>query len=796
MSQEIIRGDISTGGFTSLQRRLYEDVFGGLAFTRLADVSRLRQLRTDAFLRPGPDGRRPERDEEGHIRRVPYSNGEALIGRDSSGHVNSIRITRSGQTRLFAREGNHWTLETGGMRIPFPGRIEFNERNGDISYQLGRDSRRWRTEQSDGTIVNERTTATGARVALADGDHVGRITRADRSSVEAFYSGGEMTRVTEIGANGRTCVWRRQENGDWTSQGQPTRRNMVLEANGNTRYDTLDGVTHIVRGNGVELLQGRGRARYEFDQEGRITSLMLANGRGIRGIGYEGDTEYINRIVINDRRAGGTRTYRRTGHSNDWLVFNHAGRFINTATGDARMAGDGSYQIRDTRHDRHGQPRGSHVWRSFGWDGQERRVRDDNSPVTTDRTTHNRRHDRPTPHRVDDRALPPRVSDRRASTSVQEAHDRLLDAMREAHLDQPRLARMNAMMQAFEQRMGHQSEMQRAAGVRPSDQVAQTNRQLVMRTYDNLAAMVSEGGSNTFYNQSTRRFLAENFMLYAAQPCLMNQGPTTPTDREGHSTCWEKAGQTLMMAHRPDAMADFLRQVSLRGDYRPPYGQPPRTIQFSRNLLAFNGNMQESSWTLSNANNTGSRSPVGRIFDYAMPALIGRSHGNIDYGNNLQMSQIMYMMTGERPSELTTASHRGTLRSGHRSEAAALLDHGAVLRHAPGHWMSRHLQSMEINGRRQWVVIDDNQWGRRADRIIGVIDDLNDFRNRGWAAMRPLNLTPEYQRFAVANDTGIGVVNPGIQPQRPERQQPYRPQPYRPQPYRPQPIRPQPWCPT
>src|SRR5262249_4514186 len=154
------------------------------------------------------------------------------------------------------------------------------------------------------------------------------------------------------------------------------------------------------------------------------------------------------------------RTYRRIGHSNNWLVFNHAGTFINNAIGDARIAGDCSYQIRDTRHDRPGQPRSNHVWRSFGWDGRERRVREDNSPVTTDRTTPHRPNDSTTPHRVDDRTLPPRVSDRRASTSVQEAHDRLLDAMREAHLDQPRLTRMNAMMQAFERRMQHQSELQ------------------------------------------------------------------------------------------------------------------------------------------------------------------------------------------------------------------------------------------------------------------------------------------------------------------------------------------------
>jgi hypothetical protein len=788
-----LRETLQAGGSTSPAGRLFADTYLDPAFTRLADLSRLPSLRED-WSRPGPDGaslqRRHERDDQNRIRRISYPNGgHADIGRDASGQVTSITITRNGQRRAFLRDGNHWMLEAGPTRAQLPGQVQFNERNGDISYQVTSDGRRWRTEQSDGMIVNERRNAMNARVALNDSGQVRRITRADGSSVEAFYTGGELTRVTETGANGRSHVWSRQDNGDWTSEGQPTRRNMVLEANGNTRYESpADGLTHIIRGNGVELVQGQGRARYTFDGQGRITSLHLANGTGIRAIGYEGDTNYVNRISINDRSAGGTRNYARRGHETNWIVTDHAGRQINTAYGDARIGDDGSYMIRDTRHDRPGQPRGSHVWRSFGWNGVERRVREDNTPITTDRST---------PHHVSDRTTPHRVNDRAPSRSIPEAHDRLLHAMREARLDAPRLARMNAMMQAFEERMQDHVTMRQAGRVQSPAEIEESTRQTVMRTYDNLAAMVSDRSPNTFYNQATRRFLAEDFMLHAAQPCMMNQGRSTPTDRTGHGTCWEKVGQTWAMAHHPDAMANLLRQVALRGDYTPPHGattgSPPGRIQFSRNLLAFNGNMQETGWTLSAANNNDFRSPVGRIFDYTLPALIGR-HGNIDLGNNGEICQIMYMVTGDRPSELTNDSHSGTLR-GHRSEAVALLDHGAVLRPAPNHWMSRHLQRMEINGSRRWVVIDDNQWGQGSDRIIGIIDNLNDFRERGWDAMRPLNPQPQpqYRRFAVANDTGIGPTTPGNPPPNPYRPQPYRPQPYRPQPYRPQPYYPQPY---
>ena len=796
----------STGGsgLTRLQRRLYAEVSGDLSI-QVADLSRPPRIRIQDWfrpdIRPDSDGspllrRRLERDEQGRISRIRYPNGEALVGRDASGQVNSLTITRAGQRRVFVREGNNWMLETGGMRFRYPGQVQLNEANGDISIQLGEGARRWRTEQSDGTVVNEQMNATGARVALGDGNRVLRIRRADQSTVEAFYTGNELTRITETSANGTSRVWRKQENGSWTSDGQPARRNMVLEANGNTRYQTADGVTHIIRGNGVELLEGPGRARYTFDGQGRITSLMLANGTGIRQLGYEGDTNYVNRIVINDRAAGGTKTYTRIGHSFNWIVTNAAGRQINTAIGDARIADDGTYMIRDTRHDRPGQPGAQHVWRAFGWNGIERRHQGDGNPsISTDRV------------------VPERVTDRRPSTTVREAHDRLLAVMREAQLDAPRLARMNEMMQAFELRMRERGECRRAGRVQHPQQIEQASQQAVIRTYDQLAAMVSERGPNTFYNQQTRRFMAENFMLYAAQPCVMNQGPSTSTDRTGHGTCWEKAGQTWAMENHPDAMANLLRQVCLRGEFTTlnsgTPGSPPRTFRFSPAFLGFAPNLQETNWTLSTANDNGNRSPVGRVFDYVLPVLIGRRQGNIDAGTNGEISQIMQMVTGHRPSELANAAHRGHLIPGHTSEAVALLDHGALLRYEPGapgapgrpprpgHWMSRHLQRMMINGERRWVVIDDNQWGPQSDRIVGIINNLEDFRNRGWAAMTPADQIPQYARFAVPNDTGIGVTSP-TNPYRPQpiRPQPYRPQPYRPQPYRPQPIRPQPWCPT
>src|SRR5262249_40360033 len=156
---------------------------------------------------------------------------------------------------------------------------------------------------------------------------------------------------------------------------------------------------------------------------------------------------------------------------------------------------------------------------------------------------------------------------------------------------------------------------------------------------------------------------------HAAQPCLMNQGPSTSAERRGHGTCWQKVGQTWAMEHHPDAMANLLRQVCLRGSYTPLNdgvpGSRPRTFQFSRNFLSFTSNLQETNWTLSSANDNGNRSPVGRVFDYVLPVLIGRHQSDIDGGTNFDIGRIMYMVTGDRPSELATSGHRGRLIPGH-----------------------------------------------------------------------------------------------------------------------------------
>src|SRR5262249_32646098 len=103
------------------------------------------------------------------------------------------------------------------------------------------------------------------------------------------------------------------------------------------------------------------------------------------------------------------------------------------------------------------------------------------------------------------------------------------------------------------------------------------------------------------------------------------------------------------MTQHPGAMADLLKQVSLKGEYATKNSgeddPTPRTFKFSSNYLSFRQGTQESEWTIESATDMwkegpgykrqcdGDRSPVGKIFDYTIPVIGGaRREGDLDGG--------------------------------------------------------------------------------------------------------------------------------------------------------------------
>ncbi len=151
------------------------------------------------------------------------------------------------------------------------------------------------------------------------------------------------------------------------------------------------------------------------------------------------------------------------------------------------------------------------------------------------------------------------------SQSVEEAHENLLDEMRDK-LPEANFKRLQEMTQNFEKRMEDRGYLRKLAGVKGAESIEDEIQKEVQGTYDAVREMVNKGDEGTFYDQKTRVKLAENFLYHAMEPTTIDQGPASNGDWNGHGTCWIQSGQIWGMTQHPAAMADYLKQVCLNGE--------------------------------------------------------------------------------------------------------------------------------------------------------------------------------------------------------------------------------------
>ncbi len=370
------------------------------------------------------------------------------------------------------------------------------------------------------------------------------------------------------------------------------------------------------------------------------------------------------------------------------------------------------------------------------------------------------------------------------SGSVEESRMNLLESM-EKNLDEPRFKRMEEMMKAFESRMQDRAAARKLAKITPDEQVDAEVEKSVSQTYDNLNQMVNSEDPNTFYDKNQRAFLAENFMFHAQDPTTMDQGSAGGNDWDGHGTCWIQSAHIWGLTQRTEHMADLLKQVSLTGSYTTKnsgtQGDQPKTVKFSKDYLKFPEGFQETTWSISKATDTwdrqpgmmrqcdGDRSPVGKIFDYTMPVLGGRSQSAraMDGGTYKSFTttggrwytgnaEIMQMVTGDKPLDVKWGDHgEGTLINGDMRKT--LLEKGTVLNYSPGHAKSVHLKQVEG----QWCVIQDNQHGENDDKIIARISNLEAWARGDRNAEQQVNEAVKQKKYKVASDSTIkGMVTP------------------------------------
>ncbi len=364
---------------------------------------------------------------------------------------------------------------------------------------------------------------------------------------------------------------------------------------------------------------------------------------------------------------------------------------------------------------------------------------------------------------------------------VTAAREAFLKEMKE-HLAQPRIERMQNMMKCFEDRMRDRADLRKLAGVRSNAEIEAHHKTTVTETYKNLSEMVKGNQPDSFYSQSTRAKLAENFMYHAQESCTSDQGLSDERDKKGHGTCWINSSTAWGLTQHPHAMAGVLKQVALKGQYTTKNSgemgttnpltidrvdSPPRTVKFSKENLSFEGK-QENEWSISAATEKwalsgstfrwieGDRSPVSRIFDYTLPALGGRAEGDVDGGTYtsgvttkgstfIGSRDIMHMVTGDTILDMPH-KHKDYSDPGHLLDdnfRKSVLEKGAVLNYSSGHQMSQTIR--RING--QWCVIQDNQLGESGDRIIQRINNLERWATGASDAARDVSEAVRYKSF-------------------------------------------------
>ena len=349
-----------------------------------------------------------------------------------------------------------------------------------------------------------------------------------------------------------------------------------------------------------------------------------------------------------------------------------------------------------------------------------------------------------------------------ASDSVETARQNLLDTLG-GQMSPERLERFKNMMTAFERRMGDRA-MQRMTAGQDAAKVHPEIEATIGNTYDQLNEMVSTPqGRAEVYNQQMRTFLAENFMLFAADPGTYNQG--------NHGSCWMQSGTIANgWTNHADGLARFVKEVSLTGQFNSPWANDGkgRVFNFNRGIFALRQGQEESRWSFDRAQTSSARSPIGMILDEGQSSMLGR--GSSWGGTYGETSRTQYWLTGDTP-----AREGGNMRK-------TLLEKGAYINFWPGHMLTQQLRREGDH----FIVVQDNQWGNGSDYTLGRVDNLARWDYRGDRGRRfehfkpssnpdenpvgpyipgPAPVGPGTDGSLVSNDGGqVGPVGPGRGP--------------------------------
>lgn len=322
---------------------------------------------------PGSDGSTISRNAENpeRIESVEYPGGKKRrnFGYDGNqlASIETIEKRADGteDKKVFAKDKstNSWYVKVDGLKATLPGNIELRP-DGSVAFQLDNQGR-WQTERPDGTTAIERTNLSGARLGFSEEDQkaVKHVTRPDNSSVECSYEGGSLSTIKETAKDGTAVTWAAAADNKWISDENPPRerKNMAVQENGNVVYEDTAGKQHIVRGNGKELVQDPAKPSFEFDNEGRLKSIIDAKtGFKFQDLQFD-DNGKLQSLNINDPKRG-VVSYKRTG-AEEWSVTDAQGRKVNSGVwrGDVNITEAGEYSYKEVG--------GDGFWHTYKHDG-------------------------------------------------------------------------------------------------------------------------------------------------------------------------------------------------------------------------------------------------------------------------------------------------------------------------------------------------------------------------------------------------------------------------------------------
>lgn len=614
----------------------------------------------------------------------------AKVERDGQGRPVSVETT-AGRRREYER------FDDGGIST-----MRVRSKDGQTVSWTREDSRsdRWTARDDNGRIVNRWQ---GEMDVNADGVHTVRNAGSDDHSSHLPDGSVERSRL---------------ENGNLT----------VLDENGKSRYESrVDGSASFDR-------DGR---RVTVDAAGTLQSISTPNGERR----FERHDGAVTRVI--DVDAKGVETERFAAQEGrSAKVHEKTGDItVSDADGQQRYNADGSVVSSDADGSVLSVSRPDGSAREFlyecGATGADKRlvaITDTTvSPKGPKQTTWTRQEGTDTFTSTDDkgRARPARADVRvgengeytykdvatgatrtariggvaggeggYVSDSVEAARQSLLDTMG-GQTSQERRDRFSGMMTEFERRMGDRALQRITAGHDP-DKVHKEIEATISGTYDQLNELVSTPqGAGEVYNQQMRTFLAENFMLHAADPATYNQG--------NHGSCWMQSGTIANgWTNHADGLARFVKEVSLTGKFSSPWANDGkgRTFSFNRGIFALRQGQEESRWSFESAGRSSARSPIGMILDEGQSSMLGRSTSySGTYG---ETARTQYWLTGDKP-----ASEGGNMRK-------TLLEKGAYINYWPGHMLTQQLRREGDH----FIVVQDNQWGNGSDYTLGRVNNL------------------------------------------------------------------------